>query len=399
MKKRYLYALTFLIVAAVISAYAATPGSTAKSSGGTPGGALAETVSTVTGVAISPLLGMSAVGVYQWWRCPSKERASLPFYAQAWFWLPGLLLVGGVAAKDALGAAAPPGLKKPLDVAETLENKLSGLVATGALLPILSSIIGRFTSANAGMADMGLAALSGADVLGVLALPFALAVYLVVWLVSHAINVLILISPWGGLDAALKAARTSVLGLIALTAKFDPLVSAFLSVAIIIFAWLVAGWSFRMMIFGSVFTWDFFTRRRKRFNPQRAEHWAFTARKLEKVPIRTYGKLVPHDDGTFQFRYRPWLVRAPRTLEVPAGKLFIGNALLYPSLLRDEGERERSLFNFPPRYRTHEAELAKQFGLELRDIGLIRGFKAAWRWLKDLFGLGTQPAGQAVSVL
>jgi hypothetical protein len=397
MKKRYLYALTLLIVAAVISAYAAAPGSATKSSS-TPGGALAETVSTVTGVAISPLLGMSAVGAYQWWRCPSGERANLPFYAQTWFWLPGLLLVGGVAAKDALGAATPPGLKKPLDVAETLENKLSGLVATGALLPILSSIIGKFTSADAGMADMGLAAISGADVLGVLALPFALAVYLVVWLVSHAINVLILISPWGGLDAVLKTGRTAVLGLIALTAKFDPLVSAFLSVAVILFAWLVAGWSFRMMIFGSVFAWDFLTRRRSRFNPQRAEHWAFTARKIEKVPIRTYGRLVPHDDGTFQFRYRPWLVLKPRTLEVPAGKLFIGNALLYPSLLRDEGERERSLFNFPPRYRTHEAEIAKQFGLELRDIGLIRGFKAAWRWLKELFGAGTQPAAPAVSV-
>ena len=399
MKKRYLYALTALILAAVISAYAATPGaSTTTASSGTTGAALAETVSTVTGVAISPLLGMSAVGVYQWWRCPSGQRAKLPFYAQSWFWLPGLLLVGGVAAKDIFGAATPPGLKKPLDVAETLENKLSGLVATGALLPILSSIIGKFTSADAGMADMGLAAIGLNDVLGVLALPFALAVYLVVWLVSHSINVLILISPWGGLDAALKAGRTAVLGVIALTAKFDPLVSAALSVAIILFAWLVSGWSFRMMVFGSVFAWDFVTRRRKRFNPQRGEHWAFTARKIEKVPIRTYGKLVPQDDGTFQFRYRPWLVQAPRTIEVPAGKLFLGNALLYPSLLRDEGERERSLFNFPPRYRTHEAQLAKQFGLELRDIGLIRGFKAAWRWLKELFGFGAQPAAPAVSL-
>jgi hypothetical protein len=392
MKKRYLYALAALICAAVISAYAAAPASSSRASAGTPGAALAETVSTVTGVAISPLLGMSAVGVYQWWRSPAEQRAKLPFYAQWWFWLPGLALVGAVAAKDVLGAATPPGLKKPLDVAETLENKLSGLVATGALLPMLINIIGKFTTTEASAAGLGFAAISGADVLGVLALPFALAVYVVVWLVSHAINVLILLSPWGGLDAALKAVRVSVLGLIALTARLDPLVSALLSVVVIFLAWLVAGWSFRMMVFGSVFVWDFLTRRRRRFNPQRAQQWAFTARKLEKVPIRTLGRLTQLDDGTFQFRYRPWLVLAPRVLEVPAGKLFVGRALFFPSLLRDEGDRARTLFHFPPRYRTHEEELAKLWSLEVRDIGLIRGFKAAWRWLKELFGAGTQPA-------
>jgi hypothetical protein len=299
-----------------------------------------------------------------------------------------------VALKDAFGAATPPGLKKPFDMMETLENKVSGLVAAGALIPLVTGVFHSANSSHAGggLAGAGFAAIGGSDVLGVLALPFALAAYVVVWLVAHTINVLILLSPWGGLDAALKAARTAVLGSLALVAALDPVWGACLSVVMILIAWALAGWSFRLMIFGCVFVWDFFTRKRKHFRPQR-ETWAFAACRLEKVPIRTWGRLGPLDGGTFKFHYKPWLVLQERVLEVPAGKLAIGNAFLYPSLIRLEGDRERSLFNFPPRYRTHEAEMAALYGITVHDIGLIKGFKAAWRWLKELFGTGTHPVG------
>jgi len=48
---------------------------------------------------------------------------------------PALLVLGIIAAKDILGAAAPTALKKPFDVAEAIENKLSGLVAAGLSFP------------------------------------------------------------------------------------------------------------------------------------------------------------------------------------------------------------------------------------------------------------------------
>lgn len=62
-------------------------------------------------------------------------RAALPWYAHWEFFVPALLIVGACAAKDALGAAVPPGLKKPLDLLELVENKTSGLVAAGAVVP------------------------------------------------------------------------------------------------------------------------------------------------------------------------------------------------------------------------------------------------------------------------
>lgn len=394
MKRHLWIALGFLLCAALLTGYAASSsggGSAAKVDNG-PGTAFAQTVSTVTGVAISPLLGMSAVGAFQWWKAPADKRGGLPFYAQAWFWLPGLLLVGGVAAKDAFGAATPPGLKKPLDVLETFENKVSGLVAGGALLPMVMSIFGQFKSADAGIdfAGAGLAVIDGNSILGVLTLPFALACYGVVWLVSHVINVLILVSPWGGIDAALKATRTAMLAALASISMLSPWVGAMLSLVLVLIAWALAGWSFRMMIFGAVFSWDFLTFRKKRFKPDAKQNWAFAARPLSKVPVRTYGKLIQADTGKWKFEYRPWLVMTPRTFEVPPGNFAIGNGLFYPSVERVDGEETTTWFNFPPRYSSHETELGKIFALPVRDVGIIKGFKAAWRWLRDLFGFGAK---------
>ena len=99
----------------------------------------AKTICKITGVAISPLLGTGAIGAYEWIKSPAKERPHLSWYARPAFGVPALLLVGLVAAKDAAGAALPPGWKKPLDVAETIENKVSGVVAAGAVVPLITT--------------------------------------------------------------------------------------------------------------------------------------------------------------------------------------------------------------------------------------------------------------------
>jgi hypothetical protein len=362
----------------------------------TAGTALAQSVSTVTGVAISPLLGISAVGAWQWWQADTEEKkARLPWFAQPWFFLGGMALVGAVALKDVLGAATPPGLKKPLDVAETLENKVSGLAAAGALLPMLMGIfaaVQRPDGASA-FADYGFAAIDGSTVVSVLLLPFALIAYAAVWLSAHVINVLILLSPWGGIDAALKAARTFLLTTVAAAAWANPWVGALIALAVILFAWLVSGWAFRMMVFGWVFCWDTITFRKKRFKPGAKENWAFAARKIGKTPVRSYGRLIKEDSGKLVFAYKPFHVMAERRIDVPPGTYAVGNAILYPSLEQVHGEETKTMFNFPPRCNSHEAELGKIYNCEVRDVGLIKGFKAAWRWLGDLFGMG-QPAAR-----
>ena len=61
--------------------------------------------------------------------------------------------------------------------------------------------------------------------------------------------------------------------------------------------------------------------------------------------------------------------------------------MLYPELLQVEGNYTRAVLTLPPRYRTHEHELAGIYALpEVQDTGVIKGFKALWRWLKGMLG-------------
>ncbi|MCX6953094.1 MAG: hypothetical protein NTV51_13150, partial [Verrucomicrobia bacterium] len=307
-----------------------------------------------------------------------------------------LLIVGLCAAKDALGAAVPPGLKKPLDVLETIENKATGLVAAGAVVPFtmdtLSKMLigGKTAAAGVALAPDGLAmiqvgAIDLSSFLSLLTVPFGIAMFAVVWMASHAINVLILLSPWGAIDAVLKVARTGLLGLLTLSATINPWIGAALSLVVILVAWLVSGWAFRLTIFGSVFCWDFFTRRSGRFAPAENDNRMFAGGGLPGVPVRTYGRLVQRTEGGLEFFYRPWLWLPERKAVVPVAKaqLAIGRGLFFSTVTVDG---TGTLFLLPPRYRGHEEVLVRayQLGGGVREAGL----RKAWSVLRELFGGG-----------
>ena len=396
--------VTLAVIAVPFALAASSSASVPVKADRSPGQPVAVAISTVTGIAISPLLGTGAYGAYQWMSAKDEAaRAALPWFAQISFWLPALLLVGACAAKDALGAALPPGLEKPFDVIETLENKVSGLVAAGAVVPLSVSAMtkmvlggGALAAAPAsGLAGSGLAVLplGAADfsgLLNILTVPLGLAVFLVVWLGSHAINVLILLSPWGAIDAGLKAARTALLGLVTVTATLNPWLGALLSVVVIVVAYLVAGWAFRLTVFGSVFCWDFLSGRRKSFTPAAGANPVFAGPALAGVPVRTLGALEKEAGGGLRFRYRPWLV-LPEKYSPVAGEtrqLAVGEGAFFSDIVTAEG---RSLFSLPPRYRGHEAQVAGIYGLG----GGVKpaGLRKAWGALKELLGTSAkQPA-------
>jgi len=222
-------------------------------------------------------------------------------------------------------------------------------------------------------------------VVTVLMVPLSIAVFIVVWLASHAINVLILLSPWGAVDAALKAGRTALLAAITGTAIVDPVVGATISVVVILFAWLVAGWSFRLTVFGAVFCWDTFTLRRRRFEVLADGNKLFLGRAVGGVPIRTYGRLHQEPAGRLVFRYRPWLVLPERMLEIPSAGLVVGRGMFYSEVLGHDAaaDKLRTLLLLPPRYVGHEQLFARTYAISgTCDIGLRR----AWGWLKESLG-------------
>lgn len=359
---------------------------------------ICETVAMITGVAISPLMGVSGVGAYRYFSAKTTaEKAALPWFANPWFWIPALLLVAACFAKDACGLVIPPGMKKPFDVLETAEHKISGLVATGAFVPIVAAIFQVYQAGSAPepsswlhLGSLGFATINFSALLGnAIMIPIAMAAFFVVFLASNAINVLILISPFGQVDAALKAARTAIIGTIAATSLVNPWVGAAWAIIIILFSWLIAGWSFRLSHFGLAFLWDFFTGRKHRFKPDTKENKLFLARTINKVPPRTYGKLSRNEKGELVLNYRPWLILPQRTLILPAGKYETGRGIFYSEILQVEGDSAKTVMLLPPRYLGHEETVARIYNLAgTRDIGL----RAAWAWFKSLFSGKTATA-------
>jgi hypothetical protein len=353
---------------------------------------LAQTVSLITGVAISPMMGVSAVGAYDYYKAKTpEEKAALPWFANPLFFVPAMLLVGACFLKDTAGIAIPTVLKKPFDVAETCEHKVSGLVATGAFVPIAASIFHAPAAqpAAAALASLGFATIDLHWLYNALTVPVAMAAFFIVFLASNAINILILLSPFTTVDAGLKAFRTAILASVAGTSFMNPWIGAAWALIVILISWLIAGWSFRLSHFGLAFVWDFFTGRKGRFHPDPKENKMFLGGKIEKVPTRTYGKLSRNEKGELVFNYRPWLVLPPRTLVLPAGKYEAGRGVFYSEILRVEGDSAKTVILLPPRYIGHEDEVAKIYQFAgTRDVGL----RAAWAWFKSLFGGKTASA-------
>jgi hypothetical protein len=354
-----------------------------------PGQEVAKTLSEITGVAISPLMGVSVVGAWEYFHARTPEqKAKLHWFAQPLFWVPALLIVAACFAKDSAGVVVPPMLKKPFDVAETIEHKVSGLVATGAFVPIAASIFhASGTGDGASLSSAGFAAIDLSWLYNALMVPVMMIAFFFVFLASNAINILILLSPFGAVDAALKAARTAVIASIAVSSWANQWMGAAWALVIILISWLIAGWSFRLSHFGLALIWDFVTGRRNRFKPDPAANKMFLGRKIDKVPARTYGKLNHDEKGDLVLKYRPWLVMPERSLTLPAGKYGVGKGAFFSEILQLDGDNTRIVMLLPPRYRSHEYELVAIYGLtDVRDTGLL----AAWAWIKSMLGFNTK---------
>ncbi len=382
--------LSLALVVAQAAQSAAAPAKAAAKP--TPGMEIAQTITTITGVAISPLLGVSACGAWTYFKTDSAQRGKLSWYAQPWFWASGLLLVGVVFLKDTGGVVVPTALKKPLDVAEAFENKVSGLVAAGAFVPIVASVFGSDAVKEAMAGNAMFASLGVSGIFNVLMVPFAIVAFAVVWLAAHAINMLILISPFATVDAGLKAFRTFLLSTVTITGFANPMVGAAWSLIIIIGSYFLSGWAFRLTVCGTQFIWDYFSFGRTRFRPDPKGNSMFLAREVDKVPIRTYGTLARTEAGELVFTYRPWLVLAPRTLTLPKATYAVGVGVFHSEIVVVNGEEETAMFTLPPRYSTHEQTLSDCYGWgATTDVGIIAGLKAIGRFMGELCGFGSRP--------
>ena len=366
-----------------------------------PGVALSQGITEITGVAISPLLGVSSVGAWHYWHAPSATRRNLPWYCQPWAWGTGFALLALCFLKDSLGTAVPGVLKKPFDMVELFENKASALVASGAFVPLVANQMAVHFKAEhpepvlAPAASILGAGFAGIDVAWIM-VPAAIIAFLLVWICSHAINVLIILSPFSTVDALLKLARTGLLAMVGVIYAIAPWLAAVLCLGIIAIAAWLAPSAMRLAIFGAHYAADILMpwRGKKRVSAD-APH-AFTLGRLAGLPPRTGGRLVLLEDGSPAFRYRRWCVLDERVIPMPDGLRHVEKGILSPSLIHQSSpqEDETTLLIFLPRYRGHEASIAGNLKLHgTRDHAIVRGFAAVRAWLGEMLRRGRKPLG------
>jgi hypothetical protein len=306
--------------------------------------------------------------------------------------------------KDFLGAAAPAVVKKPLDFLELFEDKLSALVASAAFVPLVALAVSQFRQIQPDLSSLSLsgsglfAAMPIGDLVQYslhnpwITIPVGIGAFSVVWLSSHALNVLIALSPFGVVDAGLKLAKLALISLITLSAALNPYLGALVSLLFILISALAVGWSFRLTIFGTLMGRDFLLNKRA-FVAEVDETGVrgFLARRLSGVPVRTFGKLQYSTEGGASFVYRPWLLFPKRMVPLAQDGMVVCKGLLHPSVSHRETvmSAPRSTLILLPRYRRLEETIAHRYGcLEVVDSALMRGFKAMRLWLMDILSVG-----------
>ena len=359
-----------------------------------PGVEMAAAVSATTGIAISPLFGMGAVGAWQWWHTPEAARAGSPWHAHPGFWIPALLLVALLVLKEPM-LYFFPGAKKPLDLVEVIENKASALVAAPLVLHLAIQTFRHASSAGASTPIVSAGVDPGTSVMVVIGSLGLLAVFACVWMVSHAVNMLILLSPSATLDMAMRGFRGLVLSAVALSAMLNPWFGLVIALVVILVCYRCFGWAWRLMIFGSTIAFDLVTRRKQAGTDGSGKVRAFLARAdaATRLPRRSRGWL--HLDATgelvFTGRALPW--RPAASIAYDARAVQITRGLLGPDL-RDNspgGFGSRALASLPPRFTGAEESLGKEFGIDAStQHPAARTWQAAVRWLTDTLGQNIQ---------
>ena len=366
-----------------------------------PGVALAEGITQITGVAISPMLGVCGVGTWKYFTSTPEERLSLPWFCHPLAWGIGLGILSLCLIKDLAGTAMPAILKKPLDVIELFEGKLSALLASAAFIPFITGEISdHFTAKgspagaeiSSALSSEGLAMaspiLANAPMLVLsLILPLSLIAFFAVWLTSHSLNVLLLLSPFSILDLLLKVARVFLLGLMGLIYFINPVIAAILCGILIVIALYLAPRAFRLSIFGTVMSVDFL----------RSLIWkgagsgktrAFLARQgSPTLPARTFGTLSRNDDGRILFSSRILLLGPKRVLTLPeVDRLSMQKGLIFPSVRvrLTDSEKTDMLLHLLPRHRHDLEAVAGRLGISaIHDHYVGRGMKAISRWVSE----------------
>tara|TARA_R110002096_G_scaffold97579_6_gene217467 strand:+ start:358 stop:1641 length:1284 start_codon:yes stop_codon:yes gene_type:complete len=364
-----------------------------------PGVAFAEGLSQLTGVAISPLLGVSVIGTWKYFNTPEEARGDLPWICHPAFWSVGLGILLLCFFKDTIGTIAPSFIKKPLDFLELFEDKFSAVIAGTAFVPFLVEQYARHGGEHeiaafishesiATTATIPAPSLAMIDSVWIIT-PIALIGFFTVWIVSHAITVLAALSPFRLLEVFLKITRLGILGLMTMLYLISPVIAAILSGFVIIICAFLAPKAFRLSVYGTVIGTDFIRSliHHRPYDPERLRSF-LVKQGNSSLKAGSFGAIIPASSGRIVFRSRWFFFGKERAIALPEKEnLVLADGILFPTLRQIDlaTGKEKTLVHFLPRYRHCSEEIAKTLGIENRKTVVARGFHAARAWALETF--------------
>ena len=371
------------------------------------GESVTKAIATVTSTAISPLVSVSVMGAWQYFRTPKAQRAKLPFFDKPYFWVPTIILLVLIFIKDTFGGFAPF-IKKPLDAIEVLFVNHAALILI--VFPVVMNQVARvlgYTSLKGLFADL----LRGPVVYAATvdtggfhhafntatALLYVLAGFVVagvVWLLGHCFDVLALISPFPFVDFVLKLIRNIVFAVLLGASIISPHLGLLLCLAVIIVSFMAFGWALRLSVFGILFAvsmlqvilWQV------QEHPDRDKGVRAFSSGLKNVKRRTYGRLTPCEDGSLAFVYRRMLVGPEKKVTLGrSGSFAVGRGIFYPTLVEpiESAGKNRVVFRLLPTYRGVEEEVSACLECAaVQDVRFTKGLRSFWRFVTE----GDEPA-------
>ncbi|MDR0548604.1 MAG: hypothetical protein LBI10_04230 [Deltaproteobacteria bacterium] len=348
-----------------------------------------ESLDSLTNLAISPGFILWIRGVHGFFTIKDKEKA--PFYASGYF----ILGLGAILLLF-LGKDFMPfePLQKFLTAMEEGSMSLWGLLGYLTFIPEISSIMtpSAKVAVSLFLAEPALAADSAASgepgfLVSFLATVVGTVIYWIVWLVSNSLNVLCLIAP-SFVAPLLKGFRLALVGAIWALATIHPALGLIAALIVLGGAIILVRWSFRLSVWGLLFSFDLVFRRwRQPDPPADAGILAFAsakAKKTLKIPKRTLGRLFKRGENLY-FSYRKFLLR-PTEIQLEPGSYVIGRRLTAPVLAaRDQKGELWPLFSFRLSLKGHDSFLLSTLGVSnVVEMGVLKSAKKAIAWLKSL---------------
>ena len=400
MRRWFLLPLILLAVVLLASAQIAEPDETDQTL--KSGESVSKALTTVTSTAISPLLGVSVMGAWTYFRTPAEQREHLPFFMRPYFWAPTIVLLVLIFIKDTFGGFAPL-IKKPLDAIEVLLVNHASLVLI--VFPVVMHQVAQvmgFTSLRNLFASM----LSGPVVYAATAqatgihhafsvttavlytlLGFAIAG--VVWLVGHCFDVIALISPFPFVDFVVKTIRNGIFAILFVTSLISPRVGLLLALIVILVSFLLFGWALRLSFFGAMYAWSLlemllFEMQEK---PDREDGVRAFSAGVKNVKRRTYGRLSVREDGTLVFAHRRVVFGPEKTVAIGRANSFaVGKGMFHPTLVEpiESADKNRVVFRLLPTYKGAEEEVrACLDSIAVHDLRWSKGMLSFWKFVMD----------------